>query len=149
MLAAGDVLADLLNTVNTLRRRAAQQGALPHSPSYYRVLGLLSDAGPMRVGDLASSLHMSQPGMTKLVANLDADGYARREHDPADSRVTLVSVTDQGRAELRERTAALAERLLADAAPLGASELRTLTEAADILARHVLGGPDGRAEGDE
>jgi DNA-binding MarR family transcriptional regulator len=110
-----------------------------HSPSYYRTLGLLTDSGPRRVGDLAAAVHVSQPGMTKIVKTLEELGAVTRSVDPADSRATLVSITEVGVASLSGRAAQIVENLLPHFAPLSEAERRTLQDAVDILAKHMPG----------
>lgn len=154
-----------------LNRIASSRAPGGHSPSYYRVLGLLADAtqtpdaagvsaanaapdhatpkqsthgadAPLagkRIGELASAVHVSQPGMTKIVHALEALGAVQRTQDPADSRATLVSITDAGRALLSERASQIVTHLLPDFAPLSEDERRTLQDAVDILGKHMPG----------
>lgn len=51
----------------------------------------------LRVSEIASSLWISAPGVTRLITGLENDGYIRREMDPDDRRGVLVSLTDRGR----------------------------------------------------
>lgn len=110
-----------------------------HSPSFYRTLGLLADRGGRRIGDLAVAVHVSQPGMTKIVRALEADALVSRAPDPLDSRATLVSLTELGRAEILRRGQEVAQHLAPDFAPLTEAERRTLQDAVDILTRHMPG----------
>ncbi|WP_147433658.1 MarR family winged helix-turn-helix transcriptional regulator [Galactobacter caseinivorans] len=136
---AGEVIAALLGRMYVLNRIASSRTPGGHSPSFYRTLGLLADRGGRRIGDLAVAVHVSQPGMTKIVRALEADSLVSRAPDPADSRATLVSLTDLGRAEISRRGREVAEHLLPDFAPLTEGERRTLQDAVDILTRHMPG----------
>lgn len=51
----------------------------------------------LRVSEIAASLWISAPGVTRLITGLEHDGYVRRDMDPDDRRGVLVSLTDRGR----------------------------------------------------
>lgn len=136
---AGEVLGELLGRIYGLNRLAATRAPDGYSPSVYRTVGVLADLGTQRVGDLASAVHVSQPGMTKIVHALSERGAVERRPDPADSRATLVSVTAEGRRLLAERTAQIVEHLLPDFAQLTEPERATLWDAVDILRKYTPG----------
>lgn len=98
--------------LNRLLRARARGGMTLTALS---VLRRLADEGPSRVTELATAEAVAQPTMTTLVSRLEARGLARREHDPADRRAVLVTVTDSGREQVRAiraaRAALLHERL--------------------------------------
>jgi DNA-binding MarR family transcriptional regulator len=108
-----------------------------HSPTHYRVLGLLKDRGAYRVGDLAAEVHLSQPGMTKTVNLLAELGLVEKSADPADSRATLVSLTQAGDEAMTERTKDVVRALLPGLGEFTESERRTLWDAARLLRRHL------------
>lgn len=137
--SSGEVLAALLERVYMLNRIASTRKPGGHSPSSYRVLGLLTDHGSQRIGDLAAAVHMSQPGMTKTVNLLVDQGLATRSRDPHDSRVTLVTVTDSGREQIRKRAEEIVGWLLEGVAPLSEFERRTLQETVRILESRTPG----------
>jgi DNA-binding MarR family transcriptional regulator len=79
-------------------------------------LGALALWGPQRITTLAAAEGVSQPSMTQLVQRLEQRGLVRRGSDPADGRVALVSLTEEGKAALaarRKRNAELIAQLLA------------------------------------
>ncbi|WP_394160807.1 MarR family winged helix-turn-helix transcriptional regulator [Galactobacter valiniphilus] len=137
--SSGDVIGALLGRMWVLNRIASSRAQGGHSPSYYRVLGLLTDSNARRIGDLAAAVHVSQPGMTKIVKALEEAGAVQRGSDPTDSRATLVSITDAGRALLSSRATQIVDLLLPHFAPLSEAERRTLQDAVDILAKHMPG----------
>jgi len=72
-------------------------------PREYGVLYALSTAPEgLRVTDLGEDVLITQPGMSRLVARLEARGLVRRVGDPDDARVCRVRLTDGG-AELQRR----------------------------------------------
>jgi DNA-binding MarR family transcriptional regulator len=111
-----------------LTRMASRDvSALPHAAM--RLLGRLDELGPTRISDLAKADRCSQPTMSTLVQRQEEQGWVRREPDPADSRASLISLTEAGLTELQrarqEAGAAVAARLRqlpdADLETLGAS----------------------------
>lgn len=58
-------------------------------------------AGPRRVGDLAASEFVSQPGMTMLLSRLEEEGWVVRRPDACDGRVVNVAITPAGRRMLQ------------------------------------------------
>lgn len=117
--------------------RSAASRTPGHSPSHYRVLGLLRDHGPYRVGDLAAQVHLSQPGMTKTVNLLCELGLVQKHPDPTDSRAALVSLTPAGDEALTERTKDVVRAVLPKMGEFDEHDRRTLWEAAQILGRYL------------
>jgi len=135
----GRILAELLGRVWQINRMASTRSPGGLSPSHYRTLGLLADRGACRVGDLAEGVHVSQPGMTKILHVLAELGAVERAQDPDDSRATLVSVTPTGRALIRRRSEEIVALLLPSFTALSEAERTTLRDAVDILAKHMPG----------
>jgi len=117
------------------RMASRDVSALPHAAM--RLLGRLDELGPTRISELAKADRCSQPTMSNLVQRQEEQGWVRREADPADSRASLISLTDAGYAELQrarqEAGAAIATRLR----QLPATDLTTL-EAAVAVMRKIL-----------
>ena len=94
-------------------RRTAPVAEL--SSTSLSALDVLDVHGPHRLSDLAARERLSQPGATALVTRLVEEGLVARGADPADGRVSLVTISDAGRERLaatrRARTDAL-RRLL-------------------------------------
>jgi DNA-binding MarR family transcriptional regulator len=123
---------DIVVASTRLSRLATRNvNTLPHAAM--RVLGRLDELGQARISELAKADRCSQPTMSNLVQRLEDQGWVRRIQDPADSRASLISLTDAGLAELRsarhQAGAALAEHL----SRLPASDLTTLEAAARII----------------
>jgi len=63
----------------------------------YGVLYALSKAPQgLRITDLGNDVLLTQPGMSRLIARLDAAGLVERFDDPVDGRACRVRLTDAG-----------------------------------------------------
>ncbi len=104
--------AHLLLAVTRLNRWATRNADFDTPPAQARLLALIDEIGPARIGDLATADHCSQPTMTTQVQRIESQGWARRGSDPSDARVALIELTPAGRTTLlrvrNSRSAALA-----------------------------------------
>lgn len=69
---------------------------VPIQVHHYPLLTALRENGVLPISELASSLGVSQPGVTRSVNQLSEQGFVRVEHGAKDKRVRLVSITDSG-----------------------------------------------------
>jgi len=115
--------------------------ALP--PAAMRLLGRLDELGPTRISELAKADRSSQPTMSTLVQRQEENGWVRREPDPADSRASLISLTDAGLTVLnrarREAGAVIATRL----SQLPAKDVATLEAAVTVIHKILTQHPEG------
>jgi DNA-binding MarR family transcriptional regulator len=113
--------------------RMASRDVTAMPPAAMRLLGRLDALGPTRISELAKADRCSQPTMSNLVQRQEEQGWVRREADPADSRASLISLTDAGLAELQrarqEAGAAIATRLR----QLPTTDLTTLEDAVAVM----------------
>jgi DNA-binding MarR family transcriptional regulator len=79
------------------------------------ILALAEDGG-LTAGALAARLGVKAPTMTRTIGRLEAQGFVERRLDEADGRLTVVHLTETGRASLDRITEAgrLSERQAAD-----------------------------------
>ncbi len=128
-----DALADELpRHISHLARMVYRATGSPLPRAMRSVLFALS-AEPLRVSDVAESEGIGQSAATRLVVRLEALDLVRRERDTTDRRVVMVTLTDQGAAELelmREQSRRVMREVLADR---NARELRQLAAAAAAL----------------
>jgi DNA-binding MarR family transcriptional regulator len=89
--------------------------------------------GPQRLTALAAREGVTQPAMTQLISRLEDAGQVRRESDPDDGRVVLVTITDAGRATLAHRRDSRATRLAAILGQLSPEQLAVLDAARPAL----------------
>ncbi|MFC4120053.1 MarR family winged helix-turn-helix transcriptional regulator [Nonomuraea zeae] len=112
--------------------------------SELRLLEHFDVAEPMRVSDIAECLHIDMSTVSLQLRRLRADHLVERIPDPDDRRVTMVAITDAGRAtvaRVRSARRALLQEILSGAGPA------ELDRAADILLRvqaHMLAGMPAR-----
>ena len=96
------------------------------------VLGALS-LRPRRITELAAREGVTQPAITLLVNRLQERGWVKRDTDPADARVVLVTLTPRGH-EVHERLRAEYRALLhEEMATLDDHDVETLARAIEIL----------------
>ncbi|MFE3761736.1 MarR family winged helix-turn-helix transcriptional regulator [Streptomyces sp. NPDC059104] len=131
-----DIAEELQMAVGMLVRqvRAATGGGI--SLSQMSVLKRLDRLGSATAADLARAEKIRPQSLIATVNSLRAEGYVTRAPHPTDGRRLLVSLTDRGRALVRERREAghgrIAELM---AGRLSAEELRLLAEAVPLLRR--------------
>jgi DNA-binding MarR family transcriptional regulator len=89
--------------------------------------------GPLRVTDLSAAERITQPGMTGLLARLEAAGLVVRRPDPTDGRATLVSVTEAGARYLEGLHQGRAETIASRVDCLPAAHRRALSRAVEAL----------------
>lgn len=129
--------SELRLAVMRLRRRLATERHPDNDLSLgaMAVLGALSRSGDLTIGELAAHERVQPPSMTRTVNCLAEQGYVERRAHPADRRLVVVAITDDGRATVRadraRRDAWLTRRL----ADLTAEERAVLRRAAPILER--------------
>jgi len=86
--------------------------------------------GPVRIGDLATGMGVTQQAASKAVAELAALGYVDRVADAADGRVRRVGLSARGRAAVVTTRAVRADIALELAAALGADRVEAARRAA-------------------
>jgi DNA-binding MarR family transcriptional regulator len=105
------------------------------TPSEYGVLYALSKAPDgLRVTAMAEDALLTQAGISRLVARLEADGLVERVADPADKRASRIRLTAAGAAAQRRvglRHGRHVAQLMTDA--FSTDQLRQLRELANTL----------------
>ena len=90
-----------------LTRRLAPHGL---TPAQLSVLAYLSRRPQARVTEIARTMDIGQPGVTKMLAKFEGQGWITLESDSGDRRVRTARISDTGRAHLAEvQRAALPE----------------------------------------
>ena len=128
-----DILESLLVSNHRLTRLAAQSTGSKTPAAVWRTLSILSSDGAMRVGELATSSRISQPGMTKVLSGLIEDELVYRIADSGDSRAWLIAISTKGQTALDEWKRELALTLEPLFGNLSTREWATLGAAAELL----------------
>ena len=129
---AHDLHAAAVRLLRRVRVADAQSGI---SAPKLSALSVLVFAGPMSLGQLARAEQVRAPTMSKLVADLEAEGLVVKRAEAGDRRSLRIEPTAKGRKlmqEGRERRLAL---LRAQLAGLTRAERATLTAAAVLMQR--------------
>jgi len=112
-------------------KTADQESGL--SPPRLSALSVLVFAGAQSLASLAKAEGVKPPTMSKLVAELEAEGLIEKSPDPEDRRGLVIAATPRGRKLMLQgrdrRLALLKDRL----APLSAKEFALLSDAAPVL----------------
>ncbi|WP_295835628.1 MarR family transcriptional regulator [uncultured Microbacterium sp.] len=132
-----DDLQTLLLAVHALTRIAALDTQTEAPAAQWRTLTLLRDHGPQRLGDLATLSRVTQPGMTRLVHQMDAAGLVERRRHPDDSRVSVIAATTEGLAALAGWYEQFRAALAPHVADLSGSEWDAVGVAAAALSLRV------------
>ncbi|MFI6354719.1 MarR family winged helix-turn-helix transcriptional regulator [Streptomyces sp. NPDC050743] len=139
--------ARLRRAVVLLNRRLRQErgdGGL--SPNQLAVLGCLHRNGPSTPGEIAAEERQRPQSLTRVYAELEAEGLIVRERGTDDRRQSVLSLTESGRRAL-ERDMAERDAWLAGAlGSLGETERGVLALAAGLMER--LGSLETGQEGE-
>jgi len=130
--AVDAVATALVPTASRVTRLLLRHAPQPVSRSDAGVLSALS-RGPRRITELADLEGHAQPTMTLLVKRLEQRGWVARDRDPADGRVVLVSMTDDGTAALEDLRAAYRAVLRGHLAALSDEQIAALQVATEAL----------------
>jgi DNA-binding MarR family transcriptional regulator len=129
-LDALTLTAGLLGAAGTLtaaiQRGVEARGFTDIRPAHGFVFARVSWGGTT-VGELADHLGVTRQAASQLVEELVGKGYVERRPHPADARVRVVTLTEQGRACTRAAEAAAADAVRPWAERIGADRLRALT----------------------
>ncbi|HLS92158.1 MAG TPA: MarR family transcriptional regulator [Microbacterium sp.] len=136
-MTASDDLEKIIVAAHVLTRVAALDTRNEAPSAQWRTLAILAERGPLRVGDLAQLSRITQPGATRLVGTMAAQGLVVREPDPEDSRAVRVAATAEGERAFAAWRRQLATALLPRFDGLGDDEWEHLREAARILTARI------------
>jgi DNA-binding MarR family transcriptional regulator len=140
MLVTLETATLLRRSVTRLMRRMRQDRDL--GPAKLGVLSLLFRNGPMTPGALAQAEGVQPQSLTRLLADIEAEGLASRRRDERDGRQSLLELTEAGRRVLAEDAAAKSAWLAAAMeAKLSPTERELLRLAAQLVDRLTEAAP--------
>lgn len=121
--------------IRLLRSVRAADLETPLSSPKLSALSVLAFAGAQSLKALAAAEQVKPPTMSKLVAELEAEGLALKRADKADKRAIRIEATAKGRAVMEEGRKRRLALLKKNMKGLSRSELQTLDAAAALMLR--------------
>ena len=128
-----ETAARLRRSITRLNRRLRQSSLGGISPAQASLLATVSKLETPSLGDLAIAEQIQPPSVTKLVRNLEQDGFLTCYPDAADRRCTRVVLTMLGEKEVKEIRARKTEFLEQRLALLSETDQRRMSELAELL----------------
>lgn len=95
------LMRTLLRACASVRRQPHHTDGHPHSAKprgFGHILDLLVAHSGISQQQLADSLHIRPQSISEAIGILEGRGYIRKEASPSDRRVTLIYITEEGRA---------------------------------------------------
>jgi DNA-binding MarR family transcriptional regulator len=96
-------------------------------------LSVLVFGGPQSLTDLAAAEQVRAPTMSRLVAELEADGLVRKSVDAKDKRAVKIATTAKGQALMELGRARRLQHLTAAIAHMSAEERKALALAGPLM----------------
>ena len=96
------------------------------SMAHVLVMSVIDKGGPIPMTRIAELIGSGLPTATGFVNRMVERGFVRREHDTRDRRVVLVSLTEEGAAEVRELHEARQRRMADAIAQLSGPDQKSL-----------------------
>jgi DNA-binding MarR family transcriptional regulator len=106
-------------------------------PAQAGCIQVLADVDGASQSELADALHVSRPTVTTMLQRMEAAGIVERQPDAADSRITRVSLTAEGRALAGRMRTAFSEMVDLSVGRLTEADRRELTRILELLNEHV------------
>ena len=128
-----DTAARLRRSITRLNRRLRQSSLGGISPAQASLLATVNKLEAPSLGDLALAEQIQPPSVTKLVRNLEQDGFLMCYPDASDRRCTRVILTILGEKEVKEIRARKTEFLEQRLALLSETDQRRMSELAELL----------------
>ena len=106
MTTAKPEIESVIHEMVRLKRLIHRLGQAPHDAPRARsanwLLFAVRHRGSIRLADLAAACYIDASTASRQTAELVAQGLLRRESDPADGRVSLLALTDEGEQVVQE-----------------------------------------------
>jgi DNA-binding MarR family transcriptional regulator len=130
-------LADRLHSaaIHLLRRLRRVDDAAGLAAPKLSALSVLVFGGPRSLKSLAEAEQVRPPSMTRLVQELETEGYVRRQADPSDGRAVILSATPKATRLLKQGRGRRVELLSERLNEMSAEDARRLSAAIEPLER--------------
>ena len=128
----------------TMKRAEAFAGTLDLTPARVAVVSILHRTPERRltVGEIAAGLHVSSTNISRRLDGLEADGWVRREPNPADARSVYVTLTEEGLQRANEAMPAIYRRMNVVWSCFSAKEKSDLIDYLGRFLEHVQTAPE-------
>lgn len=103
---------------------------------HYATLAALAEFGPDSQSGLSDRTGIYRSDLVATINELTARGFVVRAPDPADRRRNAITLTDQGRRQLKRLDALIAEGEAEFLAPLPEADRAELVRLLTVLVRH-------------
>jgi MarR family transcriptional regulator, lower aerobic nicotinate degradation pathway regulator len=103
---------------------------------YYATLAALAEFGPDSQSGLSDRTGIYRSDLVATINDLTARGFVVRAPDPADRRRNAITLTDQGRRQLKRLDALIADGEAEFLAPLAEADRAELVRILTLLVRH-------------
>ena len=109
------------------------QHDIPIQSSQYPLLVTLEENGPLAVGDMATALGVSQPGITRSVGQLAKQNLVTIRRGKEDQRTKTVSLTRKGQTVVTDGRNHIWPQIEASLSEILSGQAGTLIEQLDLL----------------
>ena len=99
----------------------------------WRVMRVLHEAGELDASELATAACILAPSLSRMIKKLEANSYIRAVKDPKDGRRTLISLTEDGDAFIRNVAPQSAQIYAEIEAKVGPDRINTLLDEIESL----------------
>src|SRR5579863_1640723 len=96
-LALGSRLKRLGERLQAQTQAVLAEAGITLPASHFPVLVALDRLGPLSVGELAEAVGISQPGVSRMLENLQSDGFVASQRLKGDRRLRPIVLTKAGR----------------------------------------------------
>jgi DNA-binding MarR family transcriptional regulator len=115
--------------------RVAREVHPDMEPAAYGLLTVLQREKSMRLTDLAASIGVGKPSVSRQVAMLEQLGLVRKETDPSDGRAQSISLTELGLQKLKSAQSARRSAFVSQLEDWSVRDLNSLAGLLDRLNR--------------
>lgn len=143
--AVGDLVRSLYR-LGHVQRELARHAFSELGSQGFTALALIHTDGPVRVSDVARRLGVDLSVASRQVAALVTAGYAHRERDAEDARVSLLTTTEAGRRVLTDSHARMVEAVETALADWEPADVTALAERLDLLRGDFAAAADTKEE---
>lgn len=115
-----------------------KDSGIPMTKEQWSVMAVLWDTDGCTQQFLADATHRGRAGITRLLDNLEKEGYVERRPDPNDRRSNLIFLTQKGNAIQEQVVSVLNETVRAITKDISDEDIRDLRETLAQINSNIL-----------